>query len=106
VILEAMATGVPVVAASAGGVPEVIRDGETGFLVRPDDPEAMADALQRIWHDPSLTQAVTQRARKEIEARFDLQRNIDALIALLDGALNPAAQERSGRRPRRPFLTI
>ncbi len=54
VLLEAMAAGVPVVAASTGGIPEIVRDGSTGLLVPPGNPAALADAVIRLLKDPGL----------------------------------------------------
>ncbi|MCU1382486.1 MAG: glycosyl transferase group 1 [Acidobacteria bacterium] len=65
--LEAMAAGRPVVGTRVGGIPEMIVDGETGLLVPPSDPPALADAIGRLVHDQQLrarmSAAATQRAR-------------------------------------------
>ena len=53
VLLEAMASGLPVVASRVGGIPTVVRENESGLLVRPGDPEALAAALQRLVDDPA-----------------------------------------------------
>src|ERR1035437_3493392 len=55
-ICEAMLARLPVVATSAGGIPEIVADGETGVLVPLDDPETMARALYRLVHDSALRQ--------------------------------------------------
>ena len=52
VVLEALALGVPVIATRVGGLPALVRDGETGFLVEPGDTEAMARHLRRLVDDP------------------------------------------------------
>jgi glycosyltransferase involved in cell wall biosynthesis len=54
VYLEAGAFGLPVIGTRTGGIPDAIRDGETGFLVEPDDVEGLANALQRLLTDPHL----------------------------------------------------
>jgi glycosyltransferase involved in cell wall biosynthesis len=64
-ILEAMALGRPVVATAAGGVPGIVKDGETGILVEPDDPGALADGMLRMLADPD-------RARRMAEAALDM----------------------------------
>ena len=61
-VLEAMACAKPIVASDVGGVGEVIRDGETGLLVRPSDAAALRDALSRLVEDPSQAAALAQRA--------------------------------------------
>ena len=54
ILLEAMAAGVPIVAASTGGIPELVRDGSTGLLVPPRNPAALAAAVIRLLGDPAL----------------------------------------------------
>jgi glycosyltransferase involved in cell wall biosynthesis len=73
-VLEAMAAGLPVVASAVGGVPEVVVDGETGFLVPPGDPEALADALGRLLADGELRRRMGAAGRRRAELRFDLPR--------------------------------
>lgn len=65
-ILEAMATGLPVVATAVGGVPELVRDGETGLLVPPRDPGALAKTLARIADDPALRVRMGRAARDAV----------------------------------------
>lgn len=68
VLLEAMAYGLPVIGSAIGGIPDIILDGETGLLVPPQDPAALAAALERLATDPGLAarlgQAGHQHARK------------------------------------------
>ncbi len=73
--LEAMAAGVPVVATAVGGVPEQIVDGETGFLVHPNDPNHLAAALATLANDPALRQKMGYAGRERVESEFtcDLQ---------------------------------
>jgi starch synthase len=68
--LEAMACGTAVVASRVGGIPEVVADGETGLLVPPNDPAALADALSTLLRDPDLAAAMGQRGRKRAVAEF------------------------------------
>jgi colanic acid/amylovoran biosynthesis glycosyltransferase len=62
-ILEAMARGVPVVTTAVGGISELITDGQTGLLVPPTDPDAMAAALARLAADPVLAQALGEQGQ-------------------------------------------
>jgi len=68
--LEAMACGAPVVASAVGGIPEVVVDGETGYLVPPGDPEALAVALERLLADPERGARFGRAGRSRVEARF------------------------------------
>jgi glycosyltransferase involved in cell wall biosynthesis len=73
VILESMAAGLPVVAARVGGNPELVRDGETGFLVPSGDDEAFAAALQRLLENSDLRAAFGAKAKSEARSRFALR---------------------------------
>ncbi len=72
-LMEAMALGVPVVSTTVSGIPELVTDEETGLLVAEGDAEALAGALERLVADPALREALSRRARKTIEARFNLE---------------------------------
>ncbi len=72
-ILEAMAAGKPVVATTAGGIPEVVRDGETGLLVPPGDPGRLAEAIMRLLEGPALAKAMGQAGGKRVTSVFTLE---------------------------------
>ena len=76
-LLEAMATGLPVAATCVGGTPEVVRDGDTGLLVKPRDPAALAAALLRLQRDDDATQRMGTAGRRLVEARFDVRRMVE-----------------------------
>jgi glycosyltransferase involved in cell wall biosynthesis len=69
-IIEAMAASKPVVATRVGGIPGLVRDGETGFLVEPGDASGMASALTRLLTDEGLRTTMGARARQEASSRF------------------------------------
>jgi glycosyltransferase involved in cell wall biosynthesis len=69
-LLEAMGSGLPVVASRIGGVPEIVRDGETGFLVEPDDAEELRERLASLLGDPSLAKRMGDRGRALALERF------------------------------------
>jgi glycosyltransferase involved in cell wall biosynthesis len=73
-VLEAMAAGLPVVASAVGGVPEAVRDGETGSLVPPRDAAALAEALRRLVADPALRERLGDAGRQKVEREFSLER--------------------------------
>ena len=75
-LTEAMIAGKPVVATPVGGIPEVVRDGETGILVRPASPQDLADAIRRLLRDEGLRRLLGERAAKELGAEFSRARMI------------------------------
>lgn len=72
--LEAMACGTPVVASRVGGIPEVVVDGETGWLVEPGDPVALAAALRTALADPGRARRMGEAGRRRVEAHFSWDR--------------------------------
>jgi glycosyltransferase involved in cell wall biosynthesis len=83
VIMEAMATGLPVVSTRIGGIPEMVIDNETGFLVRPDDPVALADAIEKVINDRSLGQKLGQAGHGRAQTLFSIEKNVRDLCALI-----------------------
>lgn len=81
-LLEAMAAGLPIVASRAPGVEEVIVHGETGLLVPPDDPEALAEAARQLLEQPLLAERMGKAARETCTAQFSLQTQLDLLTNL------------------------
>lgn len=79
-ILEAMAHGKPVVASNIGGIPELVRNGETGVLFPPGDREALSDALARLLLDSDLRRRYGSAARQRVEEAFSLERHTQALL--------------------------
>jgi sugar transferase (PEP-CTERM/EpsH1 system associated) len=90
-ILEAMASGVPVIATDVGGNAELVTHGVTGEVVPSDDVDAMAAALLRQATDPTQADAMGLAGRVEVERRFSLQAMVSAYHALYDQALREAA---------------
>ena len=82
-LLEAMALGTPCVSTDVTGIPELLRDGETGLLVPQNDAAALATALERLLDDPALRITLAARARRRIEQDFDARRNSARLRQLL-----------------------
>lgn len=90
-IIEAFAVGTPVVASDLGGVPELVIEGETGWLVPPNDPEALAGALRRVLDDPTLVRPMRRRVREQAESRFNPARHLAALGEIYDEARQEVA---------------
>jgi glycosyltransferase involved in cell wall biosynthesis len=72
-ILEAMALGRPVVAAAAGGVPGIVKDGVTGVLVEPNEPVALAGGIEKLVNDPYYADRLGQAARDMVEKEYGLE---------------------------------
>jgi glycosyltransferase involved in cell wall biosynthesis len=88
VIMEAMATGLPVVSTNIGGIPEMVIENETGFLVQPSDVVAMADAIERVISDCSLASRFGQSGYERARTLFSIEKNARELCALIcSGAL-------------------
>jgi glycosyltransferase involved in cell wall biosynthesis len=83
-VLEAMARSRPVVATPVGGTPEVVADGETGLLVPPQDPTALAAALRRLLADPELRRRMGEAGRRRVEERFSAREMTDRVLAVYD----------------------
>jgi glycosyltransferase involved in cell wall biosynthesis len=81
-IREALACERPVVATAVEGMPELIQDGETGCLVPPRDPAALAAAVTALLEGPAVAQAMARAGRKRVEAHFSLRAKLDATEAL------------------------
>ena len=86
-LLEAVAAGVPIVASRAGGVPEIVRDGENGLLVPPADVSALAAAVIGLLGDPARKQAFRQAGRALVEREFSVTRLVDEHLALYNELL-------------------
>jgi len=82
VTLEAMAHGLPVVATRAGGIPDKVRDPETGRLVAPGDVDGLAAALTELAADPSRRREMGRRGRERAEADFTWEHIIERVLAL------------------------
>ena len=101
VLLEAMAAGVPVVATTVSGIPEVVTDGVTGRLVPPQRPDLLADVLAQLLADPALQKRLGEGGRRLVHEQASWASSIRPLLALLEGELGQPA-----RRPAPAELTM
>jgi glycosyltransferase involved in cell wall biosynthesis len=89
--IEAAAAGCPVVAAAHGGLPEIIRDGETGCLVPPGDPASLARTAAQLIDDPARREHLGAAAAEDVRRRFSAGQLLAAIQGLYDHVRGPAA---------------
>lgn len=85
VLIESMAMGTPVVSTRLAGIPDLVKDGETGLLAAPGDPESLAECMAQLLRDPDLQQRLALAGRRLVEQKFDLRRSAATLLGLLQG---------------------
>jgi glycosyltransferase involved in cell wall biosynthesis len=88
VLMEAMAAGVPVVATRIAGVPELVEDGISGFLVPPGDSQALAERIGALLDDPALRQRFGRAGRAEVQAEFNISTEARRLCRILTHAID------------------
>jgi glycosyltransferase involved in cell wall biosynthesis len=74
-LMEAMASGMPVITTGISGIPELVEDGVTGLLVPPSDPAALARAIERLRAEPDLLRSLSRAGRRRVEESYDIRRN-------------------------------
>jgi glycosyltransferase involved in cell wall biosynthesis len=89
VAVEAMAAGRPVIATNVGGIPEVVVDGETGVLVPPEQPDALAAAIHRLLRDPVVAAQMGQAGRRRARELFSAERMAEKTAALYEELSSP-----------------
>jgi len=89
-LMEAMASGCPVIGTRVSGIPELVEDGVNGLLVESRDPQALADAIARLLRDPGLRRQYAVQARARIEDQFDARTEALRMHAYMTGVINAA----------------
>ncbi len=89
--LEAAACGTPVIGAEVGGIKTTVADGETGYLVPPNDPGALADGLARLFRRPELIQLLGRQALRRANALFTWEKVAVAVARVYDEVAGPDA---------------
>lgn len=95
VVVEALAIGKPVVTCRVGGVPEIVKDGETGLLVGPDDPAAFATALRELMRRPEQAKAMAERGRVDVVSRFSITQMCRAYESCYEEWWNDTGRQRA-----------
>jgi D-inositol-3-phosphate glycosyltransferase len=85
--VEAMACGTPVIGADVGGIKFTVRDGETGYLVPPRDPDALADRLIRLCRDPGLVEQLGRQGVRRVQEHFTWEKVTEAVAGLYERVL-------------------
>ena len=86
VLLDALALGRPIAATSAGGIPEIVVDGESGLLVPPREPAALGDAFARLVTHRALAERLRSNARARV-SDFSVERMTDRTMAIYERVL-------------------
>jgi glycosyltransferase involved in cell wall biosynthesis len=86
-VAEAMAGGLPIVASAVGGLAEVLDDGRAGVLVRPDDPQALAEAITTLLNDPLRAEQLASAGRARAVTEYTVDRMVDGVEAVYQGVL-------------------
>ena len=98
-LMEAMATGLPVVATSISGIPELVIDGQTGMLVAAGDVQELAGAIVRLCEDPALGVQLARCARSLVVERFNLDVESDRLASLFESTMRKASAGETATSP-------
>ncbi len=85
VLMEAQSQGLACLSTQLSGIPELIRHDDTGWLIAPDDPAALRDALARLICEPQLRARLARNGQARVTRDFSMQRGIDSLTARLEG---------------------
>jgi glycosyltransferase involved in cell wall biosynthesis len=88
-LMQAMASGLPVVTTPVGAIGELVAEGETGLIVPPEDPQALAAALSRLLGDRDLADRLSAAGRRHVEANFGATAMLDAMERVLGEVAEP-----------------
>ena len=93
VIVEAMASGTPVVASKSGGCVEIIENGVDGFLVEPGDTDEMAQAVETLLRNKGISDEFSKRGKEKVFREFSLEKTSGELISFYDEILGSSAKK-------------
>ena len=80
--LEAMSCKIPVIASTAGGLPEVVKDGETGFIVEGQNPSQIAEAIEKLLFNKSLREQLGKNGRKRVMEDYNFSDNVNQMVEI------------------------
>ena len=83
-LIEAMAMKLPVISTTVTGIPEIVDDGVNGILIPPNNIEALIETIEKLIGDPQLRKHLGENARKKVEERFDIRKNINNYVHLFE----------------------
>ena len=75
-----MSMELPVVSSNLAGVPEIVKNGETGYMVKPGDIDELSEAVIKLWSDKDAYNSMSKNARKLMEDKFDKKRQFDEFL--------------------------
>lgn len=87
VLIEAMAMSIPVICTYHSGIPELIKDGETGLLTPEKDPDCLAEKIEVLQVNKSLLKKITLNARKLVESAYNIERQNDKLVKIYNNCV-------------------
>ncbi len=103
VLLEALGTGCPVVSTTVSGIPEIVDDGKNGLLVPPNDPSALAEAIEKVLTSPERATRLAWEGRKKAEEKFDLKKSAAALESHYRWSVETGLPELTAEMPTAAF---
>lgn len=98
VLLEAMAAGKPLIVTRAGGMPEIVIPGETGFIIPRRQPDALAEKILALLRAPDLVRQMGEKARRRVEASFTLERMVQEMVAYYKEVHRTGGRVERGKR--------
>ena len=93
VVVEAFASGLPVIGTNTGGQIEIIRDDQTGFIVEPNKPEQIAEKIEYLFENKKLLKGMSKNCRELIEKGFSWEKNVDKLLSVYQGVIDNATKK-------------
>lgn len=99
ILVEGMALGTPCISTQVVGIPELIRDHETGLCVPPNDAKALADAIAEMLGNPTMARLLADNARALIESEYDVHRNTARLRDLFARSIQVVDAQHAAHRP-------